>query len=83
MLTYFTGANLSSSSAQPNSADRISHKASQLGITDSGRWIGDLEGKGDALSESSHLSASDNPESAGNTREVGREQMTLKQGVEN
>lgn len=71
------------SSTQLNSADRISHKALQSRNTDSSRWIGDLEGKGDALSESTNLSASDNPESARNTRMVGRQQMTMKQVVEN
>lgn len=72
MLTNFAVANLSPHSVQLHSADRISHKALQSGIIDSGRWIGDLEGKGDALSESTNLSASDNPESAGKNQEGGQ-----------
>lgn len=73
MFIYFVGVNLFFFLVQLNSVDRIFYKVLQLGIIDSGRWIGDLEGKGDVLSESSYLLVFDNFEFVGNIREVGRE----------
>lgn len=82
MLTNFEITNLSPSSAQLNSADRISQEALQSGVTGSRRQIENLEGKGDALSEGTNLSTSDNTESERNSRKVGKQQMAMKE-VEN